>query len=100
MTSPRTKVRLYPAPKAAEPLLLGNCPPCFEPVQWHQWRMPLPGARLPRPHSFCDDCTPDYQAKMLAAMRCLHPETVFIRDADGFISGHRPPQPRTQEPNT
>lgn len=100
MTSPRSKDRLYPAPKAAEPLSLGDCPPCFEPLQWDQWRMPLPGVRLPRPKSYCEDCTVEYQTQMVKAKRCLHPMTFFIRDADGFISGHRPPQPPTQEPNT
>lgn len=74
-------------------------PACFEPEQWTLWRTPHHGVRVPAKHC-CEDCTPDYQAEMLAAKRCDHPETIFIRDADGFISGHRPPQPRTQEPNT
>lgn len=74
-------------------------PPCFTPEQWVLWRTPHHSVRMPAKHC-CEDCTPEYQAEMLAAKRCDHPETIFIRDADGFISGHRPPPPSTQEPRT
>lgn len=76
------------------------CPPCFTVAQWVLWRTPHNAVHVPRPKSYCEDCTPEYQAEMLAAKRCDHPETTFIRDADGFISGHRPPRPSTQEPRT
>lgn len=66
------------------------CPRCFTPEQWVLWRTPHHSVRVPAKHC-CEDCTPEYQAEMLAAKRCDHPETTFIRDADGFISGHRPP---------
>lgn len=75
------------------------CPPCFTVAQWVLWRTPHNSVRMPAKHC-CEDCTPEYQAEMLAAKRCDHPETIFIRDADGFISGHRPPPPSTQEPRT
>lgn len=70
------------------------CPPCFDVWQWVLWRAPHKGVKVPRPKTYCEDCTPEYQAEMLTRQRCQHPETFFVRDADGFISGHRPP---TQE---
>lgn len=76
-----------------------TAPPCFTAEQWMDWRTPHNSVRMVA-KNYCEDCTPDYQAEMLATGRCIHPETIFIRDADGFISGHRIPQPRTQEPNT
>lgn len=70
-------------------------PACFAQKDWDNWRAPIGGVQLRRPSSFCEDCTPEYQAQMLAVKRCEHPETIFSRDADGFISGRRPPP---QEP--
>jgi hypothetical protein len=74
-------------------------PACFTPEQWTLWRKPHHSIYVPAKHA-CEDCTPEYQAEMRSARRCDHPETIFKRDADGFVSGHRPPQPRNQEPNT
>ena len=65
-------------------------PDCFTPAQWVLWRTPHNSVRTPAKHC-CEDCTPEYQAEMLATERCQHPETTFSRDADGFVSGHRPP---------
>jgi hypothetical protein len=28
-------------------------------------------------HSFCEDCTPEYQGKMIQAKRCMYPGTLF-----------------------
>ncbi len=38
----------------------------------------------------CTDCTPEYQAEMLAADRCEHPSVTFHPDEDGMIEGRRP----------
>lgn len=73
-----------------QPASVSARPPCFTVAQWVLWRTPHNSAHVPAKHC-CEDCTPEYQAEMLAAKRCDHPETTFIRDADGFISGHRPP---------
>ncbi len=35
----------------------------------------------------CRDCTPEYQREMLAAGRCRHPETVFVRRKGSDIEG-------------
>lgn len=38
---------------------------------------------------YCTDCTPEYQQRMIDEGRCAHPETTFVKDADGFITGVR-----------
>lgn len=35
----------------------------------------------------CADCTAEFKAQSIADETCRHPETVFRRDEDGFISG-------------
>jgi hypothetical protein len=72
-----------------------GCPPCFTPEQWALWRTRHKGVPWPQPKSYCEDCLPAYQTEMLAAKRCQHPETIFVRDADGFINGRRPPSQET-----
>lgn len=38
---------------------------------------------------YCVDCTPEYQQRMKAQRRCLHPDTTFTTDPDGLICGVR-----------
>ena len=48
-------------------------------------------------HSWCEDCTPEYQAKMIMEKRCMYPGTLFHRSsadmkgqkADGDWVGRR-----------
>jgi hypothetical protein len=65
-------------------------PACFDAVQWKRWRDAAIDPKLPVPRSLCEDCTPEYQAAMLAANRCQHPEAIFNRDAHGFVQGVLP----------
>jgi hypothetical protein len=64
--------------------------PCFTHEQYRSWSSVdrLIGKR--EQVSPCHDCTAEYQAQMIAAERCVHPEVTFYKDADGFISGHFP----------
>lgn len=71
-------------------------PACFTPEQWELWRSAARQAisGFGRPKNFCEDCTPAYQAEMMAANRCQHPGTTYKRDADGFLCGVRPQELR------
>lgn len=40
--------------------------------------------------SICEDCTPEYQARMLELKKCENPEIIFDVDEDGFIYGKLP----------
>lgn len=86
-----TAQRSRPAPATERRLV------CFTLEQWALWRTPHNSMRVAARNA-CEDCTHEYQSQMLAAQRCQYPGTVFYRDADGFISGHRPPKPTTEEP--
>jgi hypothetical protein len=72
---------------------LAERPACFDPVEWVQWRNAATNLSLLRqpPQSPCEDCTSEYQAAMLAAKRCEHPEATFERDVQGFVRGVLPP---------
>jgi hypothetical protein len=43
-------------------------------VQTARHSPPTPG------HGYCEDCTKEYQAKMLQQDRCKYPDTVFRQD--------------------
>ena len=66
----------------------GGFPRCFENrSQFICW---VQAARLaqPRPgNSWCEDCTPLYKEKMIAARRCDHPGVTFDADGDGVRPG-------------
>jgi hypothetical protein len=67
-------------------------PLCFDgPRQYHAWERLAQETRAhcDAPVTYCTDCTPEYQQRMLAAGRCKHPETEFARNADGVIEGRR-----------
>lgn len=79
-----------------------NVPPCFTCKQWQDWREAMRGAggnhskarlmrAVPPANSYCTDCTPEYQSRMVLARRCRFPGTLFITDEDtGMPSGVRP----------
>lgn len=52
-------------------------PACFESQsQYDAWRE---AANVCRPrHGYCEDCTPEYQSRMLWESRCKYPRTEFV----------------------
>ena len=68
-------------------------PYCFPVDLWVLWKQ---AARIARPptcrfNPWCSDCTPEYQALMLAEERCGHPEVQFRLDEDGMLEGYITP---------
>lgn len=63
-------------------------PLCFTSQQ--QFKMWMQSARITGgiyENGICTDCTAEYQAKMIAAKRCTHPDVYFTHDQDGFTQG-------------
>jgi len=53
-------------------------PKCFEDAKQYQGWMSYARQAPPAPaHSFCEDCSPEYQAKMIVEGRCMYPGTLF-----------------------
>ncbi len=65
-------------------------PKCFSSegqyILWLQANMEILKGRRAKTH--CVDCTPAYQAEMVYAGRCEHPEIEFRISADGLLDGH------------
>lgn len=61
-------------------------PRCFENArQWKGW---VDAARMSHPspaHSYCEDCTPDFQAQMIREKRCTYPGTLFHKAEGGWV---------------
>jgi hypothetical protein len=61
-------------------------PKCFDTLkQYKGW---VAAARMSQPtptHSYCEDCTPDFQAKMIREMRCQYPGTLFHKAEGGWV---------------
>lgn len=59
-------------------------PACFESQsQYDAWRE---AANVCRPrHGYCEDCTPEYQARMIETSRCKYPNTVFVGTGMGMV---------------
>ena len=67
-----------------------NYPACFDSnEQFRSWQNVYKAAK-PGQSQYCEDCTPEYKAKMLEQLRCGHTKVVFFQDADGFLAGSRP----------
>ena len=65
----------------------GVVPNCATPKQFAVWKQ---AARQHRPHpkvGFCEDCTKEYQTRMIAEGRCENPHVWFCIDEDGFEHG-------------
>jgi len=64
-------------------------PACFESDR--QWRAWLECAREAPPgrHSFCADCTPEYQASQIQRGDCAHPTVTFVYQDGEIPSGNR-----------
>ena len=53
-------------------------PKCFEDAKQYQGWMSYARQAPPAPaHSFCEDCSPEFQAKMIMEKRCMYPGTLF-----------------------
>ena len=65
-------------------------PKCFDTAkQFTGW---VAAARMSKPipaHSYCEDCTPEYQAKMIVEGRCMYPGTLFHRSS-ADMKGQKP----------
>jgi hypothetical protein len=62
-------------------------PSCATAEQFIRWKEV---ARTCRPYSragFCEDCTKNYQEKMIKEGRCENPHVWFCQDEDGFEHG-------------
>jgi hypothetical protein len=61
-------------------------PACFDSEeQYLSWVHAARAAQFKINH--CNDCTPQYQSRMIQQHRCEHPEVRFETDEDGFIIG-------------
>lgn len=71
-------------------------PVCFDSGrQYALWRE----AALRRPpgsSTYCADCTPEYQQRMVGQGRCAHPRTTFHLDREGYVEGRRPIKDRVR----
>lgn len=66
----------------------GEYPMCFTAQQWEEWKE---AARTDCPaHGPCNDCTPEFKNEMMEKNRCENPQVVFLKNADGSLSGHLP----------
>lgn len=65
-------------------------PICFESRdQYNSWRWAADRAGGVGLSGYCIDCTPEYQARMIAEGRCSYPATTFKLDEDGEVVGQR-----------
>jgi hypothetical protein len=76
-------------------------PPCFSTrLQFKMW---MQSARITGgiyENGICTDCTAEYQAKMIEQKRCMHPDTYFAPDQDGFTQGVIPNGKTNTAPHT
>lgn len=80
MTLPAAPKKLG-RPKIERPVDWQPIPDCwFSRGDWIEWQKLAAEARH-RPE-ICADCLPWWRDAMVAAGRCAHPETVFVRAAD------------------
>ena len=55
-------------------------PPCFDSeASYQQWVTAYRNSNEERRGTYCSDCSPEYQAEMVRAGRCLWPGTTFVR---------------------
>lgn len=66
-----------------------DVPECFSRKQWDDWRAMAKSYPPYRRDGYCEDCTPEYRDKMKASGKFAYPNTIFVRDKDGFVYGKR-----------
>jgi hypothetical protein len=65
-------------------------PRCFDSAkQYAVWRQAARSCYPSPGHSYCEDCTPEYQANMIVVYRCEFPGTTFHVKADEGLHGQR-----------
>lgn len=64
-------------------VVFGGIPRCTTPSQFKKW---MEVARIIKPGraGFCEDCTPEYAAKMRSCGMCEQPQIIFA-DGDGCV---------------
>lgn len=60
-------------------------PACFTAQGWMEYEVHW-AETTRKPVNPCSDCTPEHKARMMAAARCAHPETVFVKRS-GSVEG-------------
>ncbi|NBW12325.1 MAG: hypothetical protein EBR82_30270 [Caulobacteraceae bacterium] len=69
-----------------------KCWPIEEIKNFNLWKDAARISMVNQKSSVCEDCTPEYQARMIDEGKCENPEVVFDVDEDGFIFGRLPRQ--------
>ena len=57
-----------------------SVPKCSTAEQYESWKL-IARLAVPNKHGFCEDCTLDFQSKMIRARKCENPH-VIITDID------------------
>jgi hypothetical protein len=80
--------KLPDEPSLQIPIIFRSTPKCSSEEQYFKWREKAKKIP-PQTYNFCTDCTREYQAEMLEARRCTHPEIKFRKQGklmnEGFI---------------
>ena len=68
---------------------LNFIPSCFTPDQWREWHSAARYAMPDKKSTYCQDCTPEYQARMILENRCAHKCVTFKIMPDEGLCGVR-----------
>jgi hypothetical protein len=66
-------------------------PECATEKEFRLWR--ISAREVYASYNFCTDCTLEYKERMILEGRCEKPDTIFLRDKDGFVFGRPPFRP-------
>lgn len=69
----------------------GPVPRCATAEDYKNWRHYA--REVYAAYNFCTDCTPEYKERMCREGRCEKPDTIFLKDKDGFLFGRPPFKP-------
>jgi hypothetical protein len=65
-------------------------PRCFDTAhQYAAWKQAARGCYPSPGHSYCEDCTSEFQSIMILGNRCAFPGTTFSIGPDGGLQGKR-----------
>ena len=81
--------------KIVHPDVNDKQPPCHNDDEWEHYiedeAASVDDTTTPPSHSgYCQFCTPEYQAEMIAQRKCVHPNVTFRLDEEGGVEGVRP----------
>lgn len=74
--------------KKIKPVFEGAIPKCATKKQYDEWHIAA-RSHPPKKGGFCEDCTKEYQAKMIECGKCENPDVVFINH-HGDLIGIKP----------